>query len=320
LNFGKNILKTIYKTTLGVLVSFAVQSISAQTKEIDYLTKIRDTIILSNSDPSKALSLLKNLKTDNPEFPQSYIFSGLINYRLDNLSEVGADLKRGIQLTKDKETKAQFLTSIEKEVTRFLSPEEFDLFQKGYALIEKHESKNALDFLLKAHKLNPKNVKLLYEIGYAYVDLNYIEKAIEYLEKARSINPVNKGILAELQYCYVDLKNIPMVLQILGDRLLIEDKRPNLFHELGIAHLTNGDASQGIKTLTINVKEYPDYLPSYYALGQHFGEEKKDCKTASTYLTYFLKNLDKNKKQIKDPNFSVDDIKKHASEILSNCK
>jgi len=80
------------------------------------------------------------------------------------------------------------------------------LVRKGYHLNHIGASKNALEPLLKAYKINPHESGLEFELSYAYNAIGEFQKAVEVLEKALKNNPKDHMFYRELGYSYINLE------------------------------------------------------------------------------------------------------------------
>ena len=78
--------------------------------------------------------------------------------------------------------------------------------KKGYHLNHIGASKNAIEPLLKAYKMNPHESGLEFELSYAYNATGQFQKAVDILEKALKNNPEDYMFYRELGYSYINLK------------------------------------------------------------------------------------------------------------------
>ncbi len=153
-------------------------------------------------------------------------------------------------------------------------------------LIAKKYSK-ALEFLLKASELEPKNSKVINNLGMAYYFKNQHSTAIELLKKSIKLDPKNSDAKNNLASIYFDLKQYDkakeLYLQVKND--LIYEHQYRTYYNLALIAERKGNYQRMITLLENSAKEREDYCPAYLKLGKFYLNQQRYSQAIKNFRT-----------------------------------
>ena len=160
--------------------------------------------IFKKSDLVKSIKLLKSLMLEKPYFEDTYYLMSLVY------------LYGRVDLNKAKETlytyknrsqgyDVPYINNLIKQIELGLINETGNLVDIGYSVFKSNHSYYSLDYLLRAHKKDEKNERLLLVLGEIYKTKKEYEKAIFYYKKAVKHNGWNPGVHLALGNAYFSM-------------------------------------------------------------------------------------------------------------------
>jgi len=142
-------------------------------------------------------------------------------------------------------------------------------YQHGTEKLLGKDYTQALDFLLKAHKLKPNDTKVENNLGMAYYFKKQIAKSKEHLVRAVTIDPKNSDARNNLASLYLETGEYELAEseynKILED--LLYTTQFTTYYNLALVSLKRNKVPSAIDHLKKSLKENEDYCPSYYLLG-----------------------------------------------------
>ena len=277
---------------IGTLLFAALRAASAAPETDHDALMERARQALERKDLAAASEALERANELDPTDPAARTLAGVVLYLNGQPVEAsGREFKRALQLCNGCVARKEYLASIERVTSAYRSREEQSAVSDAYARVEAGRAAEALPLLERAAASNPRSARIFYELGYAHVELRDIQRATAALEQARRINPVSAKVLAELQYCYAELRRRPELREVINDRIVVEGESARLYHELGYAFAVDGELDLAITTLEGSLRKFPDFLPSYYSLGQAWFE-KGDAAKARPLLETFVARVE----------------------------
>ncbi|WP_456341956.1 tetratricopeptide repeat protein [Thermovibrio sp.] len=168
-------------------------------------------------------------------------------------------------------------------------------YQIGVAYLQMGEIPLALNYLMKAKKLNPEDPKIYNAIGLAFIRRGDYGRAEEYLKKALSLKPdfseawLNLGILNEergnlkkAKECYLKALENPLYLT-----------PEAAYYRLALIELKEGSREQAKRYLIMAIRNNRDFAPAYIELAKLLEEDGKVGQAKDIYfrLIYLYPNL-----------------------------
>ena len=177
-----------------------------------------------------------------------------------------------------KEVKRPTQPPVAEEVKK-PSPEEKakGYYQIGVAYLQMGEIPLALNYLLKARKLSPKDPKIYNAIGFAFLKRGDYKRAESYLKKALSLKKdfseawLNLGILYEEKG---DLKRAEeCYLKALENPLYLTPEAA--YYRLALLELKKGNREKAKRNLIMAIRNNQDFAPAYIELAKLLEDEGK---------------------------------------------
>ncbi|MBL6988378.1 MAG: tetratricopeptide repeat protein [Bacteriovoracaceae bacterium] len=149
--------------------------------------------------------------------------------------------------------------------------QKFDLYYSHgtSALFEKKYS-DALDFLLKAHAINPEDSKLNNNLAMAYYFKNRWQQARTHLQQSLSSNPKNSDARINLAAIYYKLRKYDQAKQLYNEvkEDLVYKHQYRTFYNLGLINTRKGELTDAEMNFKASLKEKYDYCPAHFQLGK----------------------------------------------------
>lgn len=137
------------------------------------------------------------------------------------------------------------------------------------ALVQKNYT-DALDNLLKAYEINPKDSKLNNNLGMAYFFKGRSDKAIEYLKKAIELDSKNSDAKNNLASIYFNLEQYALAkelyVEVLND--LVYQNHFRVLHSLALISIHERNFPEAEKYLHESISENIDYCAAHYTYGK----------------------------------------------------
>lgn len=119
----------------------------------------------------------------------------------------------------------------------------------------------------RAAELRPGYADIRYQLGLAYVEVGRLSDAIGAFRAALSINPAFHFARQNLALALFRDGRLGQAIQEY-DRLIAAGRRSaDLYMQLGLAQVENGDAAEGEKMFRCGIEQNPDFALNYYHLG-----------------------------------------------------
>ena len=149
----------------------------------------------------------------------------------------------------------------QKKAELYYSQGTSNLLQKDYT--------SALENLLEAHKLNPKDSKTHNNLGMAYYFRGDQKKALKHLKRSIELEPQNSDARNNLASLSMEIGNLPEARRqynlVLKD--LIYKHQYRTHYNLALIDLKERKLRQAKTKLHKSVQENEQYCPAYYQLG-----------------------------------------------------
>ena len=162
-------------------------------------------------------------------------------------------------------------------------------YTQGTNKLISKEYTEALDYLLQAHAIRPKDSKINNNLGMAYFFKNKKNKALHYLQQALDLDEKNSDArtnLASLYYRFGEYdKATQEYLKVLED--LVYKHQYRVYHGLALISLEQKRPLEARKHLQKAIGEKEDYCPAHFKLGvmakkaYHYNEAYKRFQLAS---------------------------------------
>ncbi|MBC7713815.1 MAG: tetratricopeptide repeat protein [Rhizobacter sp.] len=170
------------------------------------------------------------------------------------------------------------LTSCSSNKLKDLSPDEkkADVYYgQGTAELVNKDYQAALNHLIKAKELNPKDSKIRNNLGMAYFFRNQMPLAEEQLKKAVELDEKNSDARLNLGSLYLENKKYNearVQFEKVTEDLTYPAQFRN-FYNLAMLSLAEGDRRMAFDYLAKSVQEKNDYCPAHFKLGEMYSEE-----------------------------------------------
>jgi tetratricopeptide (TPR) repeat protein len=159
---------------------------------------------IEKAQPQESLDIIRNvekIETNNPEVKMA---KGLALTRLGKIHDALKEFNRAIQLTSDGKTDLMFNIAV--------------------ALEQQNYFQTALEYLHKAHKLEPDNLSVIYDIAFCYERSDQLKKALVYYNKFLDIDPFSENVWYNMGVIFNRLENFPglsrhMIMPLLSMRV-----------------------------------------------------------------------------------------------------
>jgi tetratricopeptide (TPR) repeat protein len=129
------------------------------------------------------------------------------------------------------------------------------------------KNKDALNILLEAQKIDPKNDRIYYNLALLYVEMGNKQEAAVAFEKAITLHTVNPRLFYNYGLLLDGMGNIKKSIAVFRQGLIIEPQNPDLNYVLALAYIKNGQQAKAKVVSIFLQKTYPDN-PDYQQLLQ----------------------------------------------------
>lgn len=156
-------------------------------------------------------------------------------------------------------------------------------FQMGNINVKFNSNDTAIKFYKKALAINPKFLAVLFNLASVYKNTKHdATSALEYYLRAIKIDNANKEILNAITWCYNDLKDYDQAI-IYGVKALdVDNSYKDAYGELAYAYRISGKSAEGVEQFKKYFATSPNELPMYYA-GLCYIELKDKAGASSMY-------------------------------------
>ncbi len=167
-------------------------------------------------------------------------------------------------------------------------------YGQGTEMLVKKEYSKALEYLLEAQKLSPKDSEIQNNLGMAYFFKKRWLKAKDHLTRAIELDPQNSNArnnLASILFREKNYKEAKIQYQKVKEDLIYSHQY-RTYYNLALISEAEGKTNELIALLNESVAEREDFCPAHYKLGQvSLAQDKlssaiKHFKNASKGLCY----------------------------------
>ena len=161
----------------------------------------------------------------------------------------------------------------------------------GHYYNELEQNEDAIKSFLKAHNLNSKHKKPLFNLAFAYSFQKDYEKALEYAFKMLELDKNDIDALALLINQYFYMRQFEKVIEYSIWALDISDERDvDIYPPLAFSYLMTGEPQKGWDCIVEAIFKHPDDISYYVTLGTYSFAINDDKKALQIYNTAHLKN------------------------------
>jgi Tfp pilus assembly protein PilF len=142
-------------------------------------------------------------------------------------------------------------------------------YSYGTQKLVRGDHAGALDNLLKAQKLMPKDADINNNLGMAYYLRGDTKRAIHYINYSLDLKPNNPDALNNLASLHFQQKNYKRAREVYEDLLknLTYKKQFRTHYNLGLIYLREGNVAKATKNFHKSLDIFSDYCPAHYELG-----------------------------------------------------
>ena len=140
-------------------------------------------------------------------------------------------------------------------------------FNLGNVYTEMNEFNNAIKFYNQAIKVNSNNSKLFYYRGTAYIRSEQYAKAIKDLEKALNLDPDNTPANLQLAIAFVKLSEYEKAIKNFEILIDIEPENPEFHFQYGVSLFANKNYLAATACLENAIKFKKEFPEAYLVLG-----------------------------------------------------
>lgn len=145
-------------------------------------------------------------------------------------------------------------------------------FAQGTEMLVKKDYSRALEYLLEAQKLSPKDSEIQNNLGMAYFFKKRMEKAKQHLERSIDLNPKNSDARNNYASILFREKNYQEAKKqynaVKNDLIYPHQYRTN--YNLALIEEIEGNQAQMIKLLGESVAERDDFCPAHFKLANYY--------------------------------------------------
>lgn len=205
-----------------------------------------------------------------------------------------------------------YLKTIEK------NPNHIESYVNLANAIKKNDSNKAIEYLIKAYKINPKEENLLLSLAQSYKDIYKNDESIKILNELLNNNPLNSEAYSQMAMNYMDLCQYEKALKYYDLALKIKPDNLNFQHGRAVALKYLGRIEECQKILEDIVKNKNASLETKITLGMLYLQDKKFKKGMELYRlrSNNIKSKDINKEDIWEIG---DSVKNKTILVYSNC-
>lgn len=240
--------------------------------EVDFLNLEKARILLSQERISDAILYAQKSIENNPKYFDGHVLLGKLYFingdfdasfkhldeslRIDQYKAEPYFVKGLIFETVKDSLKAatSFQTAIEQD------PNYFDAYYKLASLYYERKPDLAIQYLQRAHEIDPTNVHTLRVLGNAFLDKNDFEQAVLYFNKILQINPGYSEAYFFLGKAYI-----------------------NVYDENAEQYSKDTTLNKSIEYFNKAIELYPDYVQAYYLRGACYEEKGEKSKAIKDY-------------------------------------
>lgn len=175
------------------------------------------------------------------------------------------------------------------------------LYAQGTSQLLNKNYTEALDSLLKAQELNPKNSQAQNNLGMAYYFKGDKALAEKHLKRAIDLDKKNSDAKNNLASLYFEQNKIQQAKEIYQTILkdLVYEHQYRVHYNLALISLMEGNVEEAKNALMASLKENSEYCPANFKLGE-LAERAQDYKAA---YDYYFKAGDGQCYQVPAPHF-----------------
>jgi tetratricopeptide (TPR) repeat protein len=144
------------------------------------------------------------------------------------------------------------------------------LVELGILSNNKAQYEEAIDWFIKALKLEPENTRALIEIAYAHSGLNQYEKSIEYYNKILEVQPLNHTAHYAIAECYERLNQPDKAIPYLKKATELDPQDHESFYKLGILLNNKNEFEEAINALNQTLNIMPNHIEAMTEKGYAF--------------------------------------------------
>ena len=142
-------------------------------------------------------------------------------------------------------------------------------FSQGTTELVNKRYTKALEYLLKARELNPKDTRIYNNLGMSYYFKGHREKAKAHLEKSVQLDGRNSDARNNLAGIYLEYGNWELARkeyqEVLKD--LLYDNQYRTYYNLALLDLRQGRSASALNHFKKSLEDRNDYCPALYQLG-----------------------------------------------------
>lgn len=187
--------------------------------------------------------------------------------------------------------------------------EAYELSQKAIELIDFGKTKQSIDLLKQAIKLDPNNYNYTYELGYAYYLTQDYDNSIKVYKKATKLKEASEETYQLLGNVYEAKGQFEEALKIYNKGLNKFPSSGELYYEKGNMYK---DKKEGLKYYEKGIQVDPMYADNYYELSKYFLNETNTEMWGLFYAELFM-NIERSSARTEEIGKLI--LKKYQSEI-----
>ena len=165
-------------------------------------------------------------------------------------------------------------------------------FLLGYVEVLKKNTENANDYFSDFLKAGILNDDTLSSIAFVYEQQGYYTEALKYLQKAIKINPKNKYVLYDIAFCYEQISNLEKSAKYYGKYLEENPHSANAWYNLGVINNLAKKYNEAVEAYDFAIAVKPDFASAYFNKASILNNSGKTEEAISVYKD-FLK-IEKN--------------------------
>jgi len=218
-------------------------------------------VLVNKGEPLKSLEILKKLERIELNNYEIFAIKGSALSLLGDIKEAIKNFNYALSL--DPENKDELLYTI------------------ALSFIQLNRYKDAIQYLLKANKIDPDNPSYLYELGFCYNKINELNKSIEFYTKYLELDPFADNIWYNLGIVYNKANELEKAVEAYDFALAINPE-----HSYSCFNKAN---------ILVSLERYKEAIDAY----ENYMELEDEIAEALTYIGECYEKLDEKDKAIK---------------------
>ncbi len=182
---------------------------------------------IEKSQPLESLDIIRTVEKIESNNPEVKMAKGLALTRLGKIRDALKEFNRAIQLTVDGKTDVMFNIAI--------------------ALEQQNYFRTALEYLLKAHKLEPDNLSFIYDIAYCYERSDQPRKALVYYNKFLDVDPFSENVWYNMGVLYNRMENYPRAIEAYDFAIALDEEFSSAYFNKANTLANNGKYDSAIE-------------------------------------------------------------------------